>query len=93
MRSQKDGRITTRGLKIVLILSAFIAAFFIGRGTAALKEQVLPAFNVISNEKNWGLGYGENGSQPSGTESAEVMKKYNAYYVGDAKKKVLYQKR
>lgn len=94
MRAQKDGKIIRRNLsrikKSIFILSVFVTAFFIGRGTAALKEQVMPASNIINNGENWGLGFGESGSQPSGTESAEVMKKYNAYYVGDSKKKVLY---
>lgn len=94
MRAQKNGKIIGRKLgpvkKSILILSVLVIAFFIGRGTAALKEQVMPASNVINNGENWGLGFGETGSQPSGTESPEVMKKYNAYFVGDSKKKVLY---
>ena len=76
--------------KVMLTLSVFVAAFFVGREAAALKEQVIPASNLINNGENWGLGFGETGSQPSGTESAEVMKKYDAYYVGDSKDKVLY---
>ena len=94
MKTPKKSKIIKRKLnpfqKSIVILSVFVAAFFIGRGTAALKEQILPASNVINNGENWGLGFGETGSQPSGTESPEVMKKYNAYYVGDSKKKVLY---
>lgn len=94
MGAQKNSKIIGRKLgpvkKSILILSVLVIAFFIGRGTAALKEQVMPASNVINNGENWGLGFGETGSQPSGTESPEVMKKYNAYFVGDSKKKVLY---
>ena len=41
-----------------------------------VKEKVLPASNVIENGENWGLGFGESGTQPTGTESPEVMKKY-----------------
>lgn len=76
--------------KSILILSVFVTAFFVGRGAATLKEQGIPASNIIKNGEDWGLGFGETGSQPSGTESAEVMKKYNAYYVGNPKEKVLY---
>ena len=94
MGIQKDSKLKRKKLRYVkkcmLILSVFVAAFFAGRGAGALKEQVIPASNTIKNGENWGLGFGETGSQPSGTESAEVMKKYNAYYVGDAKEKVLY---
>lgn len=94
MKTQKEGKIISTNLspikKTILILSIFVTAFFVGRETAALKEQVLPASKVIKNGENWGLGFGEPGSQPSGTESAEVIKKYDAYYVGDATEKVLY---
>lgn len=94
MKKRKNYKAQRRNLnpikKSILILCVFVAAFFVGRETAALKEQMMPASNIISNGENWGLGFGETGSQPSGTESAEVMKKYNAYYVGNEKKKVLY---
>lgn len=94
MGIQKDSELKRKKLhyvkKCMLILSVFVAAFFMGKGAGALKEQVIPASNVIKNGENWGLGFGETGSQPSGTESAEIMKKYDAYYVGDAKEKVLY---
>lgn len=94
MGIQKDSELKRKKLhyvkKCMLILSVFVAAFFMGKGAGALKEQVIPASNVIKNGENWGLGFGETGSQPSGTESADVMKKYGAYYVGNAKEKVLY---
>lgn len=94
METQQNSKIRRKNLsrakKCMLILSVFVAAFFVGRGAGSLKEQVIPASNVIKNGENWGLGFGETGSQPSGTESAEAMKKYDAYYVGDAKEKTLY---
>lgn len=94
MAIQKDGNIKRKKgkyiKKCIFTFSVFVAAFFVGRSTGALKEQIAPVSNVIKNGENWGLGFGEAGSQPSGSESADVMKKYGAYYVGDAKKKVLY---
>lgn len=94
MVTQKDGKIKIKKGKYIkkcmFTLSIFVAAFFIGRSAGALIEQAAPVSNVIKSGENWGLGFGESGSQPSSTESAEVMKKYGAYYVGDAKKKVLY---
>lgn len=94
MGIQKDSELKRKKLhyvkKCMLILSVFVAAFFMGKGAGALKEQVIPASNVIKNGENWGLGFGETGSQPSGTESADIMKKYGAYYVGNANEKVLY---
>ena len=79
------------GLKgILLIIGIFAIAFFAGEGVGMVKEKVLPANNVIENGENWGLGFGESGTQPTGTESPEVMKKYNAFYIGSGDKKEIY---
>lgn len=76
--------------KCILMLGLFIAAFFVGTGVGVLKEKVMPASGVIQNGENWGLGFGASGAQPTGTESPDIMKKYGAYYIGDANKKVIY---
>ncbi len=44
---------------------------------------------VLSGE-NWGLGFGTEGTQPSGNASATALQQYNAYYVGGAEEKVIY---
>ena len=49
-----------------------------------------PASGNSVSVENWGLGFGAEGSQPTGNASAEELKKYNAYYVGDNKEKVIY---
>lgn len=38
----------------------------------------------------WGLGFGEDGTQPRGNVSAAELAKYGAYYVGNAEQKVIY---
>ena len=44
----------------------------------------------IAASENWGLGgYGDE-TQPTGIASAEELKKYDAYYVGDSGEKVIY---
>lgn len=39
---------------------------------------------------SWGLGFGAEGTKPTGNVSADELKKYNAYYVGSTEEKVLY---
>lgn len=39
---------------------------------------------------DWGLVYGETGTQPRGNEKPEVLKEYAAYYVGNPDDKVIY---
>ena len=67
----------------------------IGAGTAAgtgTSEQAPAAEKKekIFASQDWGLGFGAEGSQPSGNATAEDMKPYGAYYVGDDSEKVIY---
>ena len=70
------------------------AMFFVGRGAASLRTEgvLLPAMgkHVAKEAENWGLGFGAEGTQPTGNVTAEELKKYNAYYVGDSQEKVIY---
>ena len=45
---------------------------------------------ALLSAENWGLGFGSEGTQPSGTASSDKLKEYNAYYVGDAGEKKIY---
>lgn len=40
--------------------------------------------------QDWGVGFGAQGEQPTGNVSADELKKYDAYYVGNADEKTLY---
>lgn len=40
--------------------------------------------------EDWGLGFGEPGTQPVGNAAAEDLAWYDAYYVGDNTEKVIY---
>ncbi len=43
-----------------------------------------------STVSNWGLGFHKNGEPPTANADAASLKQYNAYYVGDGTKKVIY---
>lgn len=45
---------------------------------------------ALLSAENWGLGFGSEGTQPSGTASSDKLKEYNAYYVGGAGEKKIY---
>lgn len=77
------------------LLTAFLAAaFLVGRGIAYIKYEKLDALAVPASgsaaSANWGLGFGQEGSQPTGNASVEELKKYDAHYVGDSTEKVIY---
>ncbi len=80
--------------KIAGTIVLWAAMFFVGRGAAAIRTEsgYRPAMgeNVAEQAQNWGLGFGAEGSQPTGNAAAEELKEYNAYYVGENDEKVLY---
>ena len=66
--------------KVTMILSSII---------------VIGSLNVVlASDTNktidWGLGFGVEGKQPTGTSTVSEMKKYDAYYMGSPEEKVIY---
>ena len=45
---------------------------------------------VASATENWGLGFQTDGERPTANASIEELKKYDAYYAKDTKKKEIY---
>lgn len=90
--------------KILWMLLLFVCAFLLGRSIGAIgyglhvkhgmkaKETAGAALDTaaVLQAENWGLGFGAEGTQPTGTASADQLKEYNAYYVGDAGEKKIY---
>lgn len=76
--------------KIILRAFIFICAYFVGGGMATLVNAY--ERNKIQNAKeaNWGLGFSEEGRPPTGNATAEELKKYDAYYIGDTDEKIIY---
>lgn len=80
--------------KTALLIVLFAAAFLLGRGAAyvryeKIEERGIPVSGSVSSE-NWGLGFGQEGSQPTGNASVEELKQYNAHFVGENTEKVIY---
>lgn len=68
----------------------FAAMFFAGEGFGIMQNGIIPTSLIFNETSDWGLGFGEEGSQPTGNESVEKMKEYDAYYIGNADSKVIY---
>ncbi len=77
-------------LKNVLTLVFLLAMFFVGRAIAYVVQVATPTAGVVAQAENWGLGFGEAGTTPTGNVSAEKLKEYDTYYVGDTTEKVIY---
>lgn len=76
--------------KMILYFFMFTMLYFLGAVAALIG-------NLRNNEKikqtsadNWGLGFSQEGQPPTGTATADELKKYDAYYIGDTGKKVIY---
>lgn len=80
--------------KAALLVILLAAAFLFGRGVAyvryeKLDHQAVPTSGSASSA-NWGLGFGQEGTQPTGNASVEELSKYDAHYVGSNTEKVIY---
>lgn len=94
LKNMLSGAFSPKLKKTVTLVLILATAFLLGRGAAYVKyeksdEWAAPVSGSVSGE-NWGLGFGQAGTQPTGNASAEELKKYNAYYVGGNAEKVIY---
>ena len=80
--------------KILKVTALFVFMFFLGWGAGSLQKQqmkkTVETVSVQNQADNWGLGFGAEGTQPAGNVTADELKKYNAWYVGDKNKKTIY---
>ncbi len=80
--------------KILKVTALFVFMFFLGWGAGSLQKQqmkkTVETVSVQNQADNWGLGFGAEGTQPTGNVAADELKKYNAWYVGDKNKKTIY---
>lgn len=79
-----------KGKKIVLTILLCAAAYFLGGRVAMLADTHKQEVMSRSVEENWGLGFSTPGQPPKANATAEQLKQYDAYYIGDTNKKVIY---
>jgi peptidoglycan-N-acetylmuramic acid deacetylase len=68
------------------------AMFFLGRSIAEALEKISPTAGSAARTtelsasmleaENWGLGFGADGTRPTGNATEEQLKEYNAYFIG-----------
>lgn len=76
--------------KLILAAALALVLFATGRGAGLLAEEWRATYRVVPASANWGLGFGESGTQPTGNVSAEELRKYDAYFIGNSKDKKIY---
>ena len=80
--------ITAQKVSIVAVL--FLVMYALGALTAKKAERVGVSALLHEKSENWGLGFGTEGKPPTGNASAEELKKYNAYFIGDTTQNTIY---
>ena len=67
--------------QIIITVLFLVAMFIVGGMIRDLKEDYLPTSGKILATENWGLGFGAEGTRPTGNVASEELAKYDAYYV------------
>ncbi len=59
-------------------------------GDTAADRQPPEGFELVLSSEDWGLSFGESGTQPTGNAAPEDLAWYDAYFMGDDSEKVIY---
>ena len=81
------------GFLLSAVLVGKISYHFTSRSAASQnsEENSQPSSASLSAQsENWGLGFQEEGTRPSGNASIEELKQYNAWYAQDTDEKIIY---
>lgn len=79
--------ISKRTLMLCLL---FASMFMLGR-TVGYAVHYASGRNVrILRAENWGLGFGKEGSKPTGNVTPQELEKFDGYYIGPDEEKVIY---
>lgn len=78
--------------KAITLIFALAAVFLAGRYTASGVKQWQSTYAIVPQADNWGLGFGADGSgqQPTGNATADELKQYDTYFIGNAQEKNIY---
>ena len=76
--------------KVSIVAVLFLVMYALGALTAKKAESVGVSALLHEKSENWGLGFGTEGKPPTGNASAEELKKYNAYFIGDTTQNTIY---
>lgn len=79
-----------KGGKVAGTALFLFSMFFAGRMAGYAHRYIQTSAVSVREAENWGLGFGPEGTQPTGNTSAAELKQYDAYYVADNTEKVIY---
>jgi len=75
---------------VIQTVAALMAVYLLGIATVRLMQQEKETSVMLSAGENWGLGFGEEGSKPTGNRTQDELSQYNAHFLEDTTDKVIY---
>lgn len=87
---KREGETPVQWKKWIPVALFLVSMFFVGRAIGYAVNYVTASNAKVLMAENWGLGFGQEGEQPSGNTSSSELRKYDAYYVGENKEKIIY---
>lgn len=79
-----------KDLKIIAAIFAFTLLYLFGGGIALLANAHENDVVKESSGENWGLGFSTEGQPPTARATADELKRYDTYYVGNTNEKTIY---
>ena len=76
-------------MKRIFTVVLLAAMFFVGRAAGYIVHVLSVSSSVVASA-NWGLGFGAEGTKPTGNATADELKAYQAHYVGEGEEKIIY---
>ena len=77
-----------RRYHLLVTVAACIAVLLCAISVNRMHAGVSMAVSAVNT--NWGLRFHEDGATPTGNATADFLKQYGAFYVGDTTKKIIY---
>lgn len=76
--------------KTLFLVVLFLFMYGAGAGAAKIVDVFSSSRFMGRSTENWGLGFGTEGTPPTGNVSSEELAEYDAHYLGDVSKKTIY---
>lgn len=77
-------------MKKILTVLFLLSMFFVGRAAAKAVSCLEASAAGMQEAENWGLGFGQEGTKPTGNAGSDELAQYDACYVAEGEDKVIY---
>ena len=88
--SDEEWEMIWKGGKMAGSLLFLLSMFFVGRAVGYVTTMAANSDHIVMQTENWGLGFGAEGTKPTGNTSATELAKYDAFYVAETSEKIIY---